>query len=332
MAEVLGGFAEEGWLNMVGGCCGTTPAHIAAISEAVKQRGKLRVPHPGEPLSRYSGLETFTVRPDGNFTMIGERTNVTGSRRFARLVRQEKYEEALGVARQQIEGGANVIDVNMDEGLLDSERAMTTFLNLIASEPDIAATPVMIDSSSWPVIEAGLKCAQGKSIANSISLKEGEEVFKHQARVARRYGAAVVVMAFDEDGQATDTDRKVEILSRSYRNPHRRDRHGPDGHHLRSQHPHRGYRYRGTRRLRRQLHRGRPQAEGAAPPGPGKRRREQHLLLLSRQRSYPGGDARRFPVPRHPGGPGHGHRQRGATGESTRTSNPRRWPWWKTSC
>lgn len=217
MAEVLGGFAEEGWLNMVGGCCGTTPAHIAAISEAVRERGKLRVPHPGEPLSRYSGLETFTVRPDGNFTMIGERTNVTGSRKFARLVRQEKYEEALGVARQQIEGGANVIDVNMDEGLLDSERAMTTFLNLIASEPDIAATPVMIDSSSWPVIEAGLKCAQGKSIANSTSLKEGEEAFKHQARMAKRYGAAVVVMAFDEDGQATDTDRKVEILSRSYR-------------------------------------------------------------------------------------------------------------------
>ncbi len=217
MAEVLGGFAEEGWLNMVGGCCGTTPAHIAAISEAVRRRGKLRVPHPVEPLSRYSGLETFTVRPDGNFTMIGERTNVTGSRKFARLVRQEKYEEALGVARQQIEGGANIIDVNMDEGLLDSERAMTTFLNLIASEPDIAATPVMIDSSSWPVIEAGLKCAQGKSIANSISLKEGEEVFRNQARMAKRYGAAVVVMAFDEEGQATDTDHKVEILSRSYR-------------------------------------------------------------------------------------------------------------------
>ena len=217
MAEVLGGFAEEGWLNMVGGCCGTTPDHIAAISEAVRRRGKLRVPHPGEPLSRYSGLETCTVRPDSNFTLIGERTNVTGSRKFARLVRQEKYEEALGVARQQIEGGANVIDVNMDEGLLDSERAMTTFLNLIASEPDIAATPVMIDSSSWPVIEAGLKCTQGKSIANSISLKEGEEVFKTQARMARRYGAAVVVMAFDENGQATETDRKVDILSRSYR-------------------------------------------------------------------------------------------------------------------
>ena len=217
MAGMLGDFAEEGWLNMVGGCCGTTPEHIAAISEAVARRGKLRMPGSGEPLTRYSGLETFTVRPDGNFTMIGERTNVTGSRRFARLVRQEKYEEALEVARQQIEGGANVIDVNMDEGLLDSEQAMTTFLNLIASEPDIAATPVMIDSSSWPVIEAGLKCVQGKGIANSISLKEGEEVFKSQARLARRYGAAVVVMAFDEDGQATDTDRKVKILSRSYR-------------------------------------------------------------------------------------------------------------------
>ncbi len=217
MAQVLGDFAEEGWLNIVGGCCGSTPEHIAAISEAVMRRGKLRVPHPGEPLSRYAGLETFTVRPDGNFTMIGERTNVTGSRRFARLIRQEKYEEALDVARQQIEGGANVIDVNMDEGLLDSEGAMTTFLNLIASDPDIAATPVMIDSSSWPVIEAGLKCAQGKSIANSISLKEGEEVFKDQARMAKRYGAAVVVMAFDEEGQATEPDRKVEILGRSYR-------------------------------------------------------------------------------------------------------------------
>ncbi len=217
MADVLGDFAEEGWLNMVGGCCGTTPEHIAAISEAVDRRGKLRVPGPGEPLSRYSGLETFTVRPDGNFTMIGERTNVTGSRKFARLVRQDKYEEALEVARQQIEGGANIIDVNMDEGLLDSERAMTTFLNLIASEPDIAATPVMIDSSSWPVIETGLKCVQGKGIANSISLKEGEEVFKSQALLARRYGAAVVVMAFDEEGQATDTDHKIEILSRSYR-------------------------------------------------------------------------------------------------------------------
>ena len=217
MAEVLGDFAEEGWLNMVGGCCGTTPEHIAAIAEAVSRRGTLRVPGPMDPLSRYSGLETFTIRPDGNFTMIGERTNVTGSRKFARLVRQEKYEEALAVARQQIEGGANIIDVNMDEGLLDSEAAMTTFLNLIASEPDIAATPVMIDSSSWPVIEAGLKCAQGKSIANSISLKEGEEVFRTQARMARRYGAAVVVMAFDEGGQATDTDHKVEILSRSYR-------------------------------------------------------------------------------------------------------------------
>ena len=217
MAGVLGDFAEEGWLNMVGGCCGTTPEHIAAISEAVRRRGKLRVPRPGEPLSRYAGLETFTVRPDGNFTMIGERTNVTGSRKFARLVRHENYEEALAVARQQIEGGANVIDVNMDEGLLDSERAMTTFLNLVASDPDIAATPLMIDSSSWPVIEAGLKCAQGKSIANSISLKEGEEVFKNQARLAKRYGAAVVVMAFDEEGQATEVDRKVEILSRSYR-------------------------------------------------------------------------------------------------------------------
>ncbi|MDP7239304.1 MAG: homocysteine S-methyltransferase family protein, partial [Candidatus Latescibacteria bacterium] len=216
MAEVLGDFVAQGWLNMVGGCCGSTPDHIAAIAEAVETKGTVRKFPTEKPLSRFSGLESFTIRPDSNFTMIGERTNVTGSRKFARLIRKEKYEEALEVARQQVEGGANIIDINMDEGLLDSEQVMTTFLNLIAAEPDIARVPVMIDSSKWSVIEAGLKCVQGKGIANSISLKEGEEAFKAKARLVQRYGAAVVVMAFDEEGQATSIDRKVDTLDRSY--------------------------------------------------------------------------------------------------------------------
>jgi len=216
MAEVLGDFVAQGWLNMVGGCCGSTPDHIAAIADAVRTKGKVRKLPTEKLLSRYSGLEPFTIRPDSNFTMIGERTNVTGSRKFARLIRKEKYEEALEVARQQVEGGANIIDVNMDEGLLDSEQVMTTFLNLIAAEPEIARVPVMIDSSKWSVIEAGLKCVQGKGIANSISLKEGETAFKAKARLVQRYGAAVVVMAFDEEGQATSIDRKVDILDRSY--------------------------------------------------------------------------------------------------------------------
>ena len=217
MAEVLGDFAAQGWLNMVGGCCGSTPDHIAAIAEAVRTKGQVRKIPTEEPLSRFSGLEPFTMRPDSNFTMVGERTNVTGSRKFARLIRDEKYEAALEVARQQVEGGANIIDVNMDEGLLDSEQVMTTFLNLIASEPDISRVPIMIDSSKWSVIEAGLKCVQGKSIVNSISLKEGEEAFKAQGRLVQRYGAAVVVMAFDEQGQATSVEGKVDILHRSYR-------------------------------------------------------------------------------------------------------------------
>ncbi len=216
MARVLGEFAEQGWLNFVGGCCGTTPAHIRAIAEAVRDKPPRVRPEP-ERLTRLSGLEPLVIRPDGNFIMIGERTNVAGSRRFARLIREERYDEALDVARQQVEAGANIIDVNMDEGLLDGPKAMTRFLNLIAAEPDIARVPVMIDSSNWEVIEAGLKCVQGKPVVNSISLKGGEEEFLRQARLIRRYGAAVVVMAFDEEGQATETDRKVEICERAYR-------------------------------------------------------------------------------------------------------------------
>ena len=216
MAKRLGEFARAGWLNLVGGCCGTTPEHVRAIAEAVEGLAP-RQPPEIERYTRLSGLEPLTVRPDSNLILIGERTNVTGSRRFARLVRDGRYEEALDVARQQVTGGANVLDVNMDEGLLDSEEAMGRFLNLVAGEPDIARVPIMVDSSRFSVLEAGLRALQGKGIVNSISLKEGEEEFKRQARLVRRCGAALVVMAFDERGQAATAERKVEILGRAYR-------------------------------------------------------------------------------------------------------------------
>ena len=216
MAEDLGDFAANGWLNIVGGCCGTTPAHIAAIADAVRDR-KPRVQARPEPYTRLSGLEPLTIRPDTNFVNIGERTNITGSPAFAKLVLGGDYEGALSVARQQVEGGAQLIDVNLDEAMLDSKEAMVKFLSLIASEPDIARVPLMIDSSKWSVIEAGLKCVQGKPVVNSISLKEGEQVFTRYARLIRRYGAAVVVMAFDESGQADTLERKVEVCRRAYR-------------------------------------------------------------------------------------------------------------------
>ena len=216
MCADLRAFAERGWVNIVGGCCGTTPEHVRAIARAVEGLPP-RVPPPPVPVTRFSGLEAFVIRPDTNFVNVGERTNVTGSPRFARLVLEGRYEDALAVARQQVEGGAQILDVNMDEGMLDSEKAMTTFLNLVAAEPDIARVPLMIDSSKWSVIEAGLKCVQGKGIVNSISLKEGEEAFRRQARLVRRYGAGVVVMAFDEEGQATTIERKVAICARAHR-------------------------------------------------------------------------------------------------------------------
>ncbi|MBI4164413.1 MAG: methionine synthase, partial [Acidobacteria bacterium] len=216
MAADLGEFAANGWLNIVGGCCGTTPSHIRAIAEAVHKHKPRVIPEP-DSLTRFSGLETFTIRPETNFVNIGERTNVTGSPKFARLILDGKYEEALSVARQQVENGAQILDVNMDEAMLDSERAMTTFLNHIAAEPDIARIPIMVDSSKWSVLEAGLKCLQGKGIVNSISLKEGEEVFKHHAWAIRRYGAGMVVMAFDEKGQADSVERKVEVCTRCYK-------------------------------------------------------------------------------------------------------------------
>ncbi len=216
MAKGLGEWARAGFLNVVGGCCGTTPAHIRAIAAAV--RGAAPRKRPGIPrLTRFSGMDPLVIRPDSNFVNVGERTNVTGSPRFARLVRAGQYAEAVAVARQQVEGGAQIIDVNMDEALLDSAQAMRTFLNLVAAEPDVARVPVMLDSSDWTVLEAGLKCLQGKGVVNSISLKEGEAPFKQRARLARRYGAGVVVMAFDEEGQATTVERRVAILSRAYR-------------------------------------------------------------------------------------------------------------------
>ncbi|MEJ8571887.1 methionine synthase [Microbaculum marinum] len=215
-AALIGEFAQAGLVNVVGGCCGTTPAHISAIRDAVSAHPPRRIAAM-KPYMRLSGLEPFTMTEETNFVNIGERTNVTGSARFRKLIKEGDYATALDVARQQVENGAQIIDVNMDEGLLDSAEAMTTFLNLVAAEPDISRVPVMIDSSKWSVIEAGLKCVQGKAVVNSISLKEGEAAFLEQAEKVRRYGAAVVVMAFDEDGQADTQQRKIEIAERSYR-------------------------------------------------------------------------------------------------------------------
>lgn len=216
MAQQVSEYAAEGFLNLVGGCCGTTPEHIEAISEAAAAHSPRVVPETTKAL-RLSGLETLEFRKDLNFVNVGERTNVTGSKKFARLILDDQFEEALSVARQQVENGAQIIDVNMDEGMLDSSSVMTTFLNLISTEPDIARIPLMIDSSDWNVIFAGLKCTQGKSVVNSISLKEGEEPFKEQAGLARRLGAAVIVMAFDEDGQADTYERRIAICKRAYR-------------------------------------------------------------------------------------------------------------------
>ncbi len=216
MAELVAGFAEEGIVNVVGGCCGSTPAHIAAIAEAVKGRVP-RAPAEHRPFMSLSGLEPFELTKDIPFVNVGERTNVTGSAKFRKLITAGDFTAALVVARDQVENGAQIIDINMDEGLIDSEKAMVEFLNLIAAEPDIARVPVMIDSSKFPIIEAGLKCVQGKAVVNSISLKEGEENFVAQGKLIRNYGAAVVVMAFDEKGQADTYDRKVEICRRAYK-------------------------------------------------------------------------------------------------------------------
>ena len=215
-AHHLREFAAEGMLNIAGGCCGTTPAHIAAIAQAVRGRNRIR-PAISHGITRLSGLEAFAITPDTGFVVIGERTNVTGSARFRRLVEADDYQAAVNVALDQVRNGANLLDVNMDADLLESEQAMTTFLNLLATEPEAARIPVMVDSSKWSVLEAGLKCVQGKGVVNSISLKEGEEVFLDHAAKIKGYGAGAVVMAFDQQGQADTAERKVEICARAYR-------------------------------------------------------------------------------------------------------------------
>ncbi len=216
MAEIVAEFARSGLVNIIGGCCGSTPEHIAAIHRAIKDLPPRQIPDRSRAC-RLSGLEPFNIEHDSLFVNVGERTNVTGSARFKRLIKEEDYTTALEVALEQVENGAQVIDINMDEGMLESQEAMVRFLNLIAGEPDIARVPIMVDSSKWEIIEAGLKCIQGKAVVNSISLKEGEEAFRHQATECRRHGAAVVVMAFDEAGQADTFARKTEICQRAYR-------------------------------------------------------------------------------------------------------------------
>jgi len=216
MAAILREFAQSGLMNIIGGCCGSTPEHIRAVAEAVADCPPRKIPEIPKAC-RLSGLEPFNIRSDSLFVNVGERTNVTGSARFKRLILEEDYTTALEVALEQVENGAQIIDINMDEGMLDSEGAMVRFLNLIAGEPDISRVPIMLDSSKWPILEAGLKCVQGKPIVNSLSMKEGEEAFREQARLCMRYGAAIIVMAFDEEGQADTFERKIEICERAYR-------------------------------------------------------------------------------------------------------------------
>ena len=310
MAAQIGGFAADGLVNIVGGCCGSTPEHIRAIAEAVRPFKPRTVPKIA-PLMRLSGLEPFTLTSDIPFVNIGERTNVTGSAKFRKLVTAGDFAGALAVARDQVANGAQIIDVNMDEGLIDSKAAMVEFLNLVASEPDIARVPVMVDSSKFSVIEAGLKCVQGKAIVNSISMKEGEEEFLRQARLVRAYGAAVVVMAFDEQGQADTLERKVSICSRAYKFLTEKADFPPEDIVFDPNifavatgiEEHNGYGVafiEATRQIR---------ADTALRAY--LRRRLEPLVLVPRQRASARGDARRVPLPRHPGGHGHGDRQRG---------------------
>ena len=320
-AGVLEEFARSGLVNLLGGCCGTTPEHIAAIAEAAGSGSPREIPVI-EPALRLSGLEPLTVTGDSLFVNVGERTNITGSARFRRLIKEGDYTTALAVARQQVEAGAQVIDINMDEGMIDGVEAMDRFVKLVASEPDISRVPVMVDSSKWEVIEAGLKCVQGKPIVNSISMKEGEEKFIAQARVCRKYGAAVVVMAFDEDGQADNLDRRKAICRRAYDLLVDEVGFAACGHHLRPEHLRRRHRDRGARQLRRRLHRGHPLGQGEPPRRPGLRRGLERVLLLPRQQPGPGGDPRGLPLPRDPGRHGHGHRERRRPG-GLRRDRPR---------
>ena len=308
MAALIGEFAESGLVNIAGGCCGTTPDHIRAIAKAVAGKTPRAIPEI-TPRLRLSGLEAFTLTPEIPFVNIGERTNVTGSARFRKLITAGDYTAALAVARDQVENGAQIIDVNMDEGLLDSEKAMTTFLNLIAAEPDIARVPIMIDSSKFSVIEAGLKCAQGKCVVNSISLKEGEQSFIEHAKLVRRYGAAVVVMAFDETGQADTLARKTSIAARAYDILVNQVGFPPQDIIIdpnvfavaTGMEEHNGY---GVAFIESaQVDQGKPALR------PYLRRRIQSLVLVPRQRAGARGDALGIPLSRHQSRHGHGHRQ-----------------------
>ncbi len=270
MAATLSEFAGSGLVNLLGGCCGTTPEHIAAIARAA-EGGAPRTPAAPRPGMHLAGLEPLNITGDSLFVNVGERTNITGSARFRKLIKDGDYDTALSVATQQVENGAQVIDVNMDEGMIDGVAAMDRFLKLVASEPDICRVPVMVDSSKWEVIEAGLKCVQGKPIVNSISLKEGEEKFVEQARLCRKYGAAVVVMAFDEDGQADNLDRRKAICERAYRILIERGRLPRRGHHLRPQRLRGRDRHRGARDVRRSTSSRRPAGSRRTSPAPWSR-------------------------------------------------------------
>ena len=320
-ASYIADFAEAGLVNLVGGCCGTAPPHIAEIAKVVEGKPPREVPEL-PVATRLSGLEPLNITDDSLFVNIGERTNITGSARFRNLIKAEDYDTALSVALQQVEVGAQVIDINMDEGMIDGVAAMDRFTKLIAAEPDISRVPVMIDSSKWEVIEAGLKNVQGKPIVNSISMKEGEEKFIREARLCRKYGAAVVVMAFDEQGQADNLERRKEILRSRLPDPDRRGRLPGRGHHLRPELLRAGDRYRGARDLRDRLHRGLRLDQGEPARGAHLRRHLERVVLVPGQQPRPRGDPRGVPVPRHQGRPGHGHRQRRCAG-ALRLDRPR---------
>ena len=314
--ELVKDFAASGFVNIVGGCCGTTPDHIRAIAEQVAGVPARKIPtadgRPSfkSPHTQFAGLEVLAVRADSNFQMIGERTNVTGSKKFQRLIKDGKFGEAVDVALEQVRGGANLIDVNMDEGLLDSEQAMTHFLNLIATEPEISRLPIMIDSSKWSVLEAGLKCVQGKPVVNSISLKEGEEDFLKKARKVQQYGAGVVVMAFDETGQADTVARKVEICSRAYKLLTEKLDFDPtdiifDPNILAiatGLEEHNEYAINFIEAC--------TTDQGRVPGRELQRRHQQPVVLVPRQRRRPRGDSLGVSLPRDQGRPEHGHRER----------------------
>ena len=311
------------WSTSSAAAAAPRPTHIAAIAAAVEGRRPAR---PAVTAGRRCGCPASsrsTITEDSLFVNVGERTNITGSARFRNLIKDGDYDTALDASpRQQVENGAQVIDVNMDEGMIDGVAAMDRFLKLVASEPDISRVPVMVDSSKWEVIEAGLKCVQGKPIVNSISMKEGEEKFLEQARLCRKYGAAVVVMAFDEDGQADNLERRKDDLRAGLPDPRRGGRLPGRGHHLRPQRLRRRDRHRGARDVRRGLHRGHPLDQAEPARRPGLRRHLQRQLLLPRQQPGARGDPRRLPVPRDRGRPRHGHRQRRRAGASTTRSTP----------